>query len=248
MRACDRATLATTLRDGAVADGAGWPYPSLVLTALDHDASPLLLMSTLADHTRNIAADNRVGLLFDGTAGLDAPLTGPRVSVLGRAVRSDDPRHRTRYLARHPSAATFAGFGDFAVYRVVVERVHLVAGFGRVHWIDAADLLYDLFAAAAAIRPLAESESDIVAHMNQDHHGAVDLYAQVLTGQTGAGWEMTGIDPEGADLRRGGVVARLDFDRPVHDAEGARAELVRLVEKARRQLEDGAEAATAPPE
>src|SRR3954466_5903196 len=88
MRAADRATLATGQRDAG-----GWPYPSLVLTALDHAASPLLPISDLADHTANIKADPRAGLLFDGTGGLAEPLTGPRVSVLGRMEVTDDPRH-----------------------------------------------------------------------------------------------------------------------------------------------------------
>src|SRR3954452_24458191 len=122
IRAAGRATLATGQRDGG-----GWPYPSLVLTALDHDASPLLLISDLADHTANIKADPRAGLLFDGTGGLAEPLTGPRVSVLGRMEVTDDPRHRARFLARHESASLYAGFADFTVWHMVVERAHLVA-------------------------------------------------------------------------------------------------------------------------
>src|SRR5207245_5935335 len=96
IRATDKASLATLL-DGA-------PYASLVLVAVDHDASPILLLSALAEHTRNLAADNRVALLFDGSAGLDEPLSGPRVTVLGRAEATDQPRLTQRFLARHPSA------------------------------------------------------------------------------------------------------------------------------------------------
>lgn len=228
MRAADRATLATLMRGDQ--PGAGAPYASLVLVGLDHDASPLLLISTLADHTRNLAADGRVSLLFDGTAGLDEPLTGPRVSVQGSAKRTDDPRHRARFLARHPGAAMYAGFKDFAVYRVEVARAHLVAGFGRIHWIAGGDLLLDVRDSA----PLAASEPAIIAHMNADHADAVQLYATRLLGRGGEGWKMTGIDPEGADLRLGGSVARLPFERPVHDSESARAELVRLVKHARQ--------------
>jgi putative heme iron utilization protein len=228
MRAADRATLATLVRGDQPESGA--PYASLVLVALDHDASPLLLISTLADHTRNLAADSRVSLLFDGTAGLDEPLTGPRVSVQGRAARTDDPRHRARFLARHPGAAMYSGFKDFAFYRVEVARAHLVAGFGRIHWIDAKDLLF----AARESTALAESEGGIVEHMNADHADAVQLYATRLLGQSGEGWRMTGVDPEGADLRRAGQVARLPFASPVGDAESARAELVRLVKQARQ--------------
>ena len=114
IRSQSTATLATSLA------GDGWPYASLVLTACDHDASPLLLISALAEHTKNITADPRVSLLFDGTSGLADRLTGARATVLGRAERSQEPRHRDRFLARHASAALYAGFGDFAFYRVTI--------------------------------------------------------------------------------------------------------------------------------
>ncbi len=222
IRACGRAVLAT-----ALADGMAWPYGSLVLTACDHGAAPLLLLSDLAEHTKNLRTDDRGSLLFDGTGGLDDPLTGARVSVLGRLAKTDDARHRARYLARNPSSEGYADFGDFNLYRMTIERAHLVAGFGLIHWLDATEVGTD---AAAA---LAEAEADIVAHMNDDHGQAVDLLARVLSGMPGSGWVMTGVDPEGLDLRLGGRTARLDFDHPVADAEGARAELVRFARDAR---------------
>jgi putative heme iron utilization protein len=221
VRAADRASLATLMRDG------GGPYASLVLIAADHDASPILLISNLADHTKNLAADSRASLLVDGTAGLESPLTGARASLVGTIAQSTEPRHRRRFLARHPDAAGYADFGDFAVYRMQIERVHLVAGFGRIRWIEAERIL-------VPIRPaLAERESDIVEHMNADHADAVELYAGRLLGRSGSGWRMTGIDPEGIDLRRAGEVARLAFERPVEEADSARAELVRLAKRAR---------------
>ena len=136
LRGLDRASLATFLP----AEPAGWPYASLVLVAVDHDLTPILLLSDLAEHTKAIRADGRVSLLFDGTAGLDQPLTGPRVTVLGRAERTDDGRLKARFLARHPDAALYAGFRDFGFYRVSVERSHLVGGFGKIRWIDQAGL------------------------------------------------------------------------------------------------------------
>lgn len=132
----DRATLATVQRAGEGSQGlAGWPYASLVQMAADTDASPLLLISTLAEHTRNLLADPRASLLLDATAGLDEPLTGTRATVLGRLAISDNPDHRARYLARHPSAEMYAGFGDFAVWRMSVEHAHIVSGFGNIHWV-----------------------------------------------------------------------------------------------------------------
>jgi len=133
MREADRATLATS--------ASGWPFASLVLAALDDVGEPLLLLSDLAEHAKNIKSDPRVSLLYDGTAGLDDPLTGPRVTILGRARESTDTVRLDRYLVRHPSAKLYASFKDFHLYRVAMERAHLVAGFGRIHWVEAAQLL-----------------------------------------------------------------------------------------------------------
>lgn len=223
-RACRTASLATTMTGNA----GHQPYASLVLVAFDHDAAPLLLISRLADHTKNILGSDRVALLCDGTAGLAEPLTGPRVSLLGLAEKTESPRHRARYLARHPSAEMYAGFGDFAFYRIHVERAHIVAGFGKIHWLD--DYLY-----AGETAALAEAEADILQHMNTDHTDAVQLYATRLLGRSGDGWSLCGIDTEGTDLLRDGEIARLNFGRTIASAEEARAELVRLVKLARQQ-------------
>lgn len=222
MRALDRATLATSLE--------GWPYASLVLAAVDHDASPLLLLSDLAEHSKNIARDARAALLFDGTDGRDDPLTGSRATVLGEIRRIEDQRLLARFAARHPSAANYAGFADFHLYRLAVMRAHLVAGFGRIDWIAADALIHPPAPALAA------AEADILRHMNDDHAEAINLYATRLAGRTGGGWRLTGIDPEGIDLRLRGSVARLDFPAPVSDSDGARAALIQLTQKAREQI------------
>ena len=224
LRGATTAALAT-----AASAAGGWPYASLALLAVDHDASPILLISDLAGHSRNIAADNRVSVLVAGDAGLDDPLDRPRASVKGRAERSDDPRHRARFLARHPTAAVYADFRDFHVWRVAVESAHFVAGFGRIHTIAAGDLLYD------APRALAAAEADILAHMNDDHADAVALYASTLLGARGKGARLIGIDPEGCDIRAGSRVLRLDFDRTIADAREARAILIELADGARKR-------------
>jgi heme iron utilization protein len=225
VRSVARAALGTLLPE---AEGA--PYVSLANVATDHDAAPVLLLSDLADHTRNLAADTRASLLFDGTGEREDPLAGERVTLQGRLVRSDDPRHRRRYLARHPVAAMYADFKDFNFYRLTVERAHLVAGFGRIHWLEASALLVE----PAPV--LIARETDIVLHMNDEHPDAIDACAQGLLGLAGEGWRLTGVDPEGCDLRRGYRVARLRFAGRVADAEGARAELVRMVKAARARL------------
>jgi putative heme iron utilization protein len=133
IRAADRAVLATSQN--------GWPYASLVLVAVDDDGAPLLLLSDLAEHAKNLKAEPRCSLLFDGTAGLKDPLTGLRVTVLGEVRPIEDPGGLASYLARQPSAELYAGFSDFRLYRMTVARAHVVAGFGRIHWIEAEALL-----------------------------------------------------------------------------------------------------------
>jgi putative heme iron utilization protein len=223
IRRLDRASLATALP----ADGAAWPYASLVLVAVDHDLSPILLISELAEHTKAIKIDPRVSLLFDGTAGLASPLTGARVTVMGRANVTDDERIKARFLARHPDAAMYAGFKDFRFYRVAVERAHLVGGFGKIAWIDPAELK------PSPPPALVAAETGIVEHMNEDHADAIGLYASKLLKLPGEGWRMTGIDSEGVDLRSGGNVARLALPNAITDATEARKALVALVAKAR---------------
>lgn len=232
-RGCRTASLATTMAGANGTKGSNQPYASLVLVAFDHDAAPVLLLSRLAEHTKNLLGNDRVSLLCDGTAGMAEPLTGPRVTLLGRAAKTDDPRHRARFLTRHPSAEIYAGFGDFAFYHLQVERAHIVAGFGKIHWLD--DYTY-----AGETQALAEVEAEILQHMNTDHADAVQLYAQKLLGRSGDGWRLCGIDAEGCDLIRAkeekdGELARLSFSKPIATAEEARIELVRLVKQARSQ-------------
>ncbi|MDX1539892.1 MAG: DUF2470 domain-containing protein [Geminicoccaceae bacterium] len=222
VRSTDRAALGTRLKD---MDGA--PYVSLVLAATDHIGRPLLLLSDLADHTKNLEADPSASLLFDATGGGESALAGERATLVGRIVDDADPSAGERYLRRHPSASIYAGFADFRLYRFEPARAHLVAGFGRIHWLDGDQILVPPAAA------LAQAEAEIARHMNADHGDALLLYARHLLGLPGDGWRVTGIDPQGLDLRAGGLTGRLIFRRRVEDPAAARAELVRLAGEAR---------------
>lgn len=228
LRSARKASLATTMAEG------GAPYASLVTVATDQDGSPLLLLSGLADHTRNLAADPRAALLVDEAEGLDNPQTGPRATVMGRIDRITDAdeqeRARRRFLARHPAAALYAGFGDFGFFRMTVERAHFVGGFARAVWIDDGP---SLLTPPAAARALADAEPSIIGHMNEDHAEAVELYARRLCGQTGAGWRMAALDADGCDLVAGETVTRLPFDPPLGEASKARETLVALAKQAR---------------
>jgi putative heme iron utilization protein len=221
IRAQDTATLASALAgDG---DESAWPYASLVLVACDVDATPFLLISQLAEHTQNIAADDRISLLYDGTGQESDRLSGERVSVLGRAVRDDSSETAARYLARHASAEGYAGFADFAFFRVEVTRAHLVAGFGRIDWIDRQNLLFS----GDITGFTGDSETKFLADLNDNHPQIMRFLAENL-GLDGDGWRMTGCDPEGCDLRREEDVARIGFPSPVFTHNAAREALSQM--------------------
>lgn len=207
----------------------GHPYASLVLAATEPDGSPVLLISRLAVHTRNLEKDPRATLLFDGTRDDADPLTGARVTLRGTMQKTDNPQTLKRFLARHPTAEGYASFPDFATYRMDVVNAHFIGGFGRIVDVARAELLTPVEDA----RGLIDAEAEILDHMNADHADAVASYAHRLAGVTGDGWRMSGIDPEGLDLVRGGVGVRLTFEHPVRTPGDARKALAELAAKAR---------------
>ena len=118
------------------------PYVSLVLLGRDSKPDPLLLISGLADHTRNLEADPAASLLLRPDGAGD-PLAQARVTLLGRVLRCPDENReadKAAFLARHPSAALYADFGDFAFHRFEIDKAHLVAGFGRIHWLERTEI------------------------------------------------------------------------------------------------------------
>jgi putative heme iron utilization protein len=195
----------------------GHPFGSLVTVACEPDGAPILLMSTLAAHSRNLAEDPRASLLFvEGTLG--DPQQGGRVTLTGAVERiADDASQRRRYLTRNPDAALYAGFGDFAFFRLELEDCHLVAGFGRAMRVRREDFLVDCSDAAA----LVAAESRLVAGFGETP-ARVAAWAAKL-GAPAGDWTVVGIDPEGIDLAttadEGRAFRRLVLPHPVGSVE-----------------------------
>lgn len=227
MRTALKASLATIDRH------TGHPYPSLVLLATEPDGTPVFLISRLALHTRNLEADTRASLLIDATGGLDDPMTGARVTLVGEAQPRPNATALRRFLSRHPAAQAYAGFADFSMYALTINHGHCIAGFGRIADLAAPCLLVNTNDAPELIG----AEPEIVAHMNHDHPDAVGLYATELAGCAPGAWRMTAIDPEGLDLLHCTKAARVDFATPVHTPVEARRALVALsaLARSRRQ-------------
>jgi heme iron utilization protein len=221
-------------REGALATlmvGNGGPYCSLVNVASNPDGSPILLISRLAVHTKNILADHRVSLMLDERAEGD-PLEGARIMLMGLAEEvpaSDLETVRRRYLNAHPSAEAFVNFRDFSFFRIRPSATHLVAGFGRIMDLKPEQFLTDISDAGG----LLEAEQSAIDHMNADHRDALNLYATRLLGAEPADWCCTGCDPDGIDLRAGAKALRLDFPQRVTGPGELRKTLVRLADEAR---------------
>jgi putative heme iron utilization protein len=227
LRATRAGTLATLDRN------TGHPFASLVNVATDADGAPLILVSRLATHTANLEVDTRASLLLAETGKGDA-LAHPRLTVLGSFVPvaregADDARVRRRFLARHPKSELYAGFGDFAFWRMQVASAHLNGGFARAADLTAAEVLTDL----AGAEKLVETEESAIAHMNADHAAACQLYATRLLGAAEGDWRCVGVDPEGIELQYGQTALRLAFPQRVTGPDELRAVLKQLAEKAR---------------
>ena len=226
LRAARSGTLATLGATAGPSAGAesGQPFATLVTPALAPDLSVLLLLSDLSEHTRHLRAEPRCSLLVAGAAEGANPQTAPRVTVTGLAGTVDDPALKARYLAVHPYAELYAGFGDFHLWRIEPKGALFVGGFARAVRLRRAELTPD----PAAVAALAAAEAGIIAHCNDDHADALAL----LAGEPGA-WRMVAADVDGTDLALGETVRRIPWSAPVADAGGVRAELVRLTRAAR---------------
>ena len=224
LRRAEKAFLSTLL---AGPDGA-WPYGSLVLVAHDHQGRPLFFFSDLSDHTRNLKADGRASVLVEETGGFGNPLAGPRAAYLGKIERIEDPALKERYFRRHPKAKLYRDFTDFALYRMVPERLHMIGGFAKAVWAEE-----DLILNEAAAAEIAGAEPGILDHMNADHADALAAIAD-HHGLTGGPYRMVGCDPEGFDLLGPRGRGRVAFPHIVDNLALCRATLADMAVQARK--------------
>jgi putative heme iron utilization protein len=216
---------------------AGYPYGSLTPYAPSRRGAPLLLISTLAAHTKNLLADPRACLFVAESAAADDPQAGGRVSLLGRAARvadDDEADARARYLARVPQAAGYFQTHDFQLWELAVDEIRLIAGFGKIGW-----LAGDTIARAPARDPVAAGADGICRHMNDDHAEAVRTFC-VARGADPAGARMIGADAFGFDLESSAGRLRYDFPCEVTTEDEVRRAVIALLHEARRAAAAGA--------
>jgi heme iron utilization protein len=233
-------TLVASATRGALstlaADPQGYPYGSVASYGLDDLGNPLFFVSLMAEHTQNAIRDPRASLLVTEPVpeGAD-PLASGRVTLLGllSTVTEDDrPTARDRYLDANPASAYYIDFGDFTFYRLDVQSIRYVGGYGRMSWVDAA--VY----ADAEPDPLAAAAAGIIEHMNADHAEAQLLFCRHLLGRPDTteasmsavdryGFEMIAVSPAGR------AAVRLGFPEECSTGDQVRRAMVALVADAR---------------
>lgn len=203
----------------------GHPFGSITPFVTDHAGAPVILISTLAEHTKNIEADSRVSLIVHPCA--DDMQAAGRVTVIGQAIRLPEKSALgPRYLRYVPNAEQYFGMHDFLFYRIEPTAIRFIGGFGKISWVEPASY-------SAPPNQLADIENGILQHMNTDHADTLRDYCRHFRGQEAGKAEMIGVDCDGFDVRADGQKLRFEFAEPVLDAEGARAALVKLAQEAR---------------
>ena len=222
-RALLRASRAGTL----ATNGDGQPFASLVTPATAPDGSVLLLLSGLSEHTRHLRNEPRCAVMVAGLPTEANPQTAPRLTITGIAATEPNPALKARWVALHPYAAFYAGFGDFQLWRIAPKAGLYIGGFASATRLRQADLAWD----PAAVEAVATAEHSVLAHCNDDHADALDRIA-AAHGASGSGWRMVACDVDGCDLACDEVVLRIPWSDPVANAADIRSALVRLTKAA----------------
>ena len=210
---------------------AGYPFGSITPYLVDHDGSLLILISTIAEHTKNILSDPRVSLITHDQRDPHIQTQG-RVTVIGNAQPEPNRDEANcdqvcaRYLRYFPEAQAYFSMHDFSFYRIRPIAIRYIGGFGKIHWIDIENYIVPPY-------PLIEQETDVVTHMNSDHQETMRNYCQHFRQYTALDVAMLGIDVDGFDVRADDKVLRFDFAQPVLDAQQARTALVEMARVAK---------------
>jgi putative heme iron utilization protein len=217
----------------------GDPWASLATYGALEDGSPVLCLSRLGEHGRNVAADPRASLIITQTDLPEDPLAAARVTLAGRVEPPADPaalaQARAVHLGAVESAKYYIDFSDFSLWILRVQRVRWVGGYGRMD--SATGPAY----ASATPDPVTVHAASAIAHLNADHADALLAVAQTLGGYPDATHAIChGVDRYGMDLnletQRGQAPARVAFPEPLSSPDQLRLATVELTRRARHLL------------
>ena len=224
----DVATLATLSEDGT-------PWASMIMFGTTADGSPVLMVSTLAEHGRNLERDQRGSISVMSPRRGSDPLQNGRVTLAGVFEKPEGERLEQARQACYDAmqyARTYEKLGDFSIWLLNVDRVRWVGGYGVMGSDDAASYK------AAEVDPTAGNAEHAIEHLNDDHADALLAMARAFTGYADAtAATCTSADRYGLDLMletpRGRAPARVGYAVPISAPAGLRAATVDLARRAR---------------
>ncbi|MBC33988.1 MAG: hypothetical protein CMN01_05125 [Rickettsiales bacterium] len=219
-----------------------FPYSSFSLMAYDYDLSPILLLSDLSEHTRNLKFKKLCSLMlceeqkmysffpkFKYKSGLgfeyEDPMSRPRITLIGELKVTKNDVHKRRFLTRHPNSRFYSNFSDMNFYKMDIKSAHLIGGFAHVKWFKKKEIICPNYL------NFEDSEVSIIKHMNLEHQESIALYLEKLTPNfsgSSKGWKIIGIDPDGFDLRKRDKLIRFYFEKSINDAKKLRGIFVHL--------------------
>jgi putative heme iron utilization protein len=205
---------------------AGYPYGSIVPFMLDHEGRPVILVSRLAEHTRNMEADGRASLVArdDG----DDVQAGTRLTLVGEAGRFDCGHHlHARFLRYQPKAEQLLRLEDFSFWRIAPVALRFIAGFGAIRWVTASEF-------TAPRSEIEGAEAEILSCVNADHADALRGWSSRMLGSDVNAAAVLGVDCDGFDVVADGSRLRLDFPDVTTDPDSVRRTLIAMTESAPR--------------
>lgn len=212
----------------------GAPFASVAPYALDARGRPLLFVASIAEHTRNFKADDRVSLLVHAPVEPHEDIqTKPRLTLMGSVSRRQGGEKEdgwARYRARLPAARGYESTHDFSLWCLTPSRGRWIGGFGEIFWLDAEAFLTDL-----ENDPVWQSRHGAVEHMNADHRDAIQEFYRAADRQPTQHARMTSMDTYGMDFddpEQGRL--RVDFASPT-TPERVRIDVVAALQRARQQ-------------
>ncbi len=227
-------TAATLSTLAAESDVEGWPFGSLTPFALRADGTPVVLVSEIAQHTRNLRRDPRASLFVRDPAAKGDAQASWRVTILARAraLATDDvelEEIHARYRERVPAASSYLETHDFTYFALEPVRVRAIGGFGAIGWFEPDAMLRDPLGAG-----LREASDGILSHMNADHEDALREIVEAASGTRPGRARMTSIDRAGFLVRTEAPddLRHVGFGREI-EASDAREVFVGLTRAAR---------------
>lgn len=205
-------------------DVEGYPFGSVVPYCLSEKVEPVILISNIAQHTKNINANSKVSLtIFDKNKN-DVQANG-RITYIGDAIKDDDPYLKDKYINNISDSIKYFEFHDFSIYKIVLKKVRFIDGFGKIYWVDPQDFILE--------NPLKSVENRIINHMNNDHLDSLIKYCNFYKNIETSDAKMIGIDSEGFDVLSNKFdLIRFTFENPISDAGQAREILVKMAKEA----------------